>query len=91
MLSSFLREREEKTETRPSCFKAFFYSERERETSALPAVRFEKEKIRCFMFLSSERERERERERKKSRGELIAKLEVFFLEKESKIDFPIFS
>ena len=55
----------------------------------MPAVRFEKEKIRCFMFLSSERERERER--KKSRGELIAKLEVFFLEKESKIDFPIFS
>ena len=52
----------------------------------MPAVRFEKEKIRCFMFLSSERERER----KKSRGELIAKLEVFFLEKESKIDFPIF-
>ena len=82
MLSSFLREREEKTETRPSCFKAFFYSERERETSALPAVRFEKEKIRCFMFLSSERERERERTKEESWGAHCKTRGFFFRERE---------
>ena len=87
MLSSFLREREEKTETRPSCFEAFFYSERERQALCL----LSDSKKRKYVALCFCRQRERERERKKSRGELIAKLEVFFLEKESKIDFPIFS
>lgn len=89
MLSSFLREREEKTETRPSCFEAFFYSERERDKRfACCQIR---KRENPLLYVSVVRERERERERKKSRGELIAKLEVFFLEKESKIDFPIFS
>lgn len=88
MLSSFLREREEKTETRPSCFEAFFYSERERDKRFACCQIRKRENM--LLYVSVVRERERER-RKKSRGDLIAKLEVFFLEKESKIDFPIFS
>ena len=60
MLSSFLREREEKTETRPSCFEAFFYSERERDKRfACCQIR---KRENPLLYVSVVRERERTKE-----------------------------
>ena len=64
MLSSFLREREEKTETRPSCFEAFFYSERERDKRFACCQIRKRENPLLYVSVVRERERERENERR---------------------------
>lgn len=61
MLSSFLREREEKTETRPSCFEAFFYSERERDKRFACCQIRKRENMLLYVSVVRERERENER------------------------------
>ena len=80
MLSSFLREREEKTETRPSCFEAFFYSERERDKRFACCQIRKRENM--LLYVSVVRERERERTKEESWGAHCKTRGFFFRERE---------
>ena len=81
MLSSFLREREEKTETRPSCFEAFFYSERERDKRFACCQIRKRENPLLYVSVVRERERERESERRVV-GSSLQNSRFFFRERE---------